>query len=201
MSPPWYPIPLLIRNAARTTPRRVAPRSATKNARFAVTALPRRAVRRRPHVGVVPAVLDPFGHVAKHVACAEIIRRERTDGRRAAEAVVAVVVRPQELLVLFATGPVVHVCVSAAEVRVLTPEPRGCRTRPRRVLPLRLAGQPIGSSGLACEPADVFLGFEPTHLDRRRAGHARLSVDGTAPGATPVGDTGAPLGGRHLIAA
>ena len=134
-----------------------------------VARLPRAAVARRPHVVVVAAVLHPLPYVAVHVVEPERVRRERAHRRR----------------LPIVPGTAAPVAVGAVGAQGVSPPEARRRPRPRHVLPLRLARQPVRAPRLAREPAHVRLRVVPAHVDHRAA---------PAPPALVVGTVRAPPG-------
>src|SRR5262245_25547756 len=57
-------------------PRRIEPGAAAHHAPGTIFLQPGRAIRRRALVAVVPAVLDPFPHVARRIVQTELVGRE-----------------------------------------------------------------------------------------------------------------------------
>ena len=129
--------------------REVDPGAAAQYAAAAPAGDPCRTVRRGADVSIVPAVLDPLPHVAVHVVQAERVRRERAHRR----CLPAVPPAP-------AATTVCSVFADLVSRVVLRRRPRT-----RRLLPLRLARQPVALAGLRRQPGDVVLHHVPRHVD------------------------------------
>jgi len=144
---------------------------------------PRRSVRRGATIVVVPAVLDPFGHVARAVVETERAWLERSDRCRFWAA---------------ARSAIPTVGLAGAE---LAPPPEGCGgAGAGGIFPLGLGRQPIGLPGFLGEPIQVRLGVGPADIDDGPIASSPTAIIGSMLAASGV-DATIPFVERHLVAA
>ena len=148
---------------------------------------PSAAVSWRSRIVGVPAVLHPLPHIPMHVVQAPRIRGETAHWH--------------SLPVVPSTAT--SITVGATDAYLVPPAIRGLRTSSRRVLPLRLAQQPIRLLRLPRQPLHKALGIVPVHVDHwaLTPPPAAITCNVLAPWTAAVARTGIPLREGHLILA
>jgi hypothetical protein len=122
--------------------------SAAQDPKRAIAVLPYRAVMRSAAIRRIPAILDPFGGVARRVIKAKGVWSERTYGSS---------LECQNAATIFTLG------VTRSDL-LAPPIGRGC-ARSRSVLPLRFGRKTISLPGLLGEPGHKLLRIVPAYVD------------------------------------
>ena len=142
-------------------------------------------VRWRSAVAVVPAIRHPLPYVPVHVMQTERIRRIAPDRNRASPII-----------------PVIRQRRRQAPTEMIPPR----RPRPRHVLPLGLAQQPVLMARLLRQPAHIRLRVTPAHVDDRtyadfvQIARQKVQIETRKrPSAAASAHTRIPLHERHLV--